>query len=399
MALATFTFSGAYEVNDQPAEGKIAVIPNRPVLDPDNDTVIVGKFLRGLGANGDFSLTLPSEDDLFYTLVADLVGAENYKVTFAASSEGAHLTVDQITPVSPSEIPSMDVAAILAYIDDQVVASGGVASVSGKTGVVTLNAADIAETSTLKVLTSTERTKLAGITSGATVNSTDAALRDRSTHTGTQLAVTVSDFIEAVEDAVAALIGRSTHTGITWTYSDAGTGVGTLAATVTGGGTAGVDAEGVRDVVGTALQGSGAITVTVSDPGDSITISTTATANSSDATLLARVNHTGTQFSSTISDFVEAVEDAVGAILTRSSHSGISFVYSDGGNTINATTANSQTYVWRYASGAWPTLPTTAPTGCLVVQAYGPTQPSSVPSWIGTTPDKVPAIYTYAPLT
>lgn len=45
---------------------------------------------------------------------------------------------------------------------------------------------------TNKVLTAAERTKLSGIASGATANSTDAQLRDRSTHTGAQAISTIS---------------------------------------------------------------------------------------------------------------------------------------------------------------------------------------------------------------
>lgn len=47
-------------------------------------------------------------------------------------------------------------------------------------------------------MTGTDKTKLDGIATGATANATDAALRDRSTHTGTQLASTISDFNTAV---------------------------------------------------------------------------------------------------------------------------------------------------------------------------------------------------------
>jgi hypothetical protein len=45
---------------------------------------------------------------------------------------------------------------------------------------------------------SAAKTKLDGIATGATANATDAQLRDRSTHTGTQLAATISDFASAV---------------------------------------------------------------------------------------------------------------------------------------------------------------------------------------------------------
>lgn len=63
-------------------------------------------------------------------------------------------------------------------------------------------------------------------------------------------------------------------------------------------------------------------------------IATGATANSSDAFLLNRANHTGTQTASTISDFNETAQDAVGTILTDSST--IDFTYNDAGNTITA---------------------------------------------------------------
>lgn len=45
---------------------------------------------------------------------------------------------------------------------------------------------DIAETSTRKHFTSAEKTKLGGVATGATANSSDAALTDRANHTGSQ---------------------------------------------------------------------------------------------------------------------------------------------------------------------------------------------------------------------
>ena len=46
-----------------------------------------------------------------------------------------------------------------------------------------------------------EKTKLSGIATGATANSTDAQLRDRATHTGTQLSNTISDFNSVIGTA------------------------------------------------------------------------------------------------------------------------------------------------------------------------------------------------------
>ncbi len=47
-------------------------------------------------------------------------------------------------------------------------------------------------------------TKLTGVEAGATANSTDAQLRDRSTHTGTQAASTISDFDAAADARITA---------------------------------------------------------------------------------------------------------------------------------------------------------------------------------------------------
>jgi hypothetical protein len=75
-------------------------------------------------------------------------------------------------------------------------------------------------------------TKLAGIAVGATVNATDAALRDRATHTGTQSSTTISDLTETVQDLMGTYIVAGTN--VTVTYNDT-TGTVTIAAT--GGGT------------------------------------------------------------------------------------------------------------------------------------------------------------------
>jgi len=57
---------------------------------------------------------------------------------------------------------------------------------------------DAATTSAAGFLSAAGKSKLDGIASGATANATDAQLRDRSTHTGTQAAATISDFASAV---------------------------------------------------------------------------------------------------------------------------------------------------------------------------------------------------------
>lgn len=117
----------------------------------------------------------------------------------------------------------------------------------------------------------------------------------RPNHTGTQSSATISDFTEAVQDAVAALLGAGSN--VTLNYDDAGN---TL--TVTASGAGGLDAEAVRDAIGVALVGTGVVSVTVNDALDTITISSTATVNSTDAALRDRSTHTGTQSADTLTD-------------------------------------------------------------------------------------------------
>lgn len=54
--------------------------------------------------------------------------------------------------------------------------------------------ADVVAGGAAGFMTGADKTKLDGVASGATANAADSALRDRSTHTGTQLASTISDF-------------------------------------------------------------------------------------------------------------------------------------------------------------------------------------------------------------
>ena len=186
------------------------------------------------------------------------------------------------------------------------------------------------------LLTAVDRTKLDGIASGATANATNSQLRDRATHTGTQAISTVSGLqaaidakadaaavmtLEQLQDAVAAMMQGGTHTNLSLTYDDA---AGTISFTALGGG-GGLTSEEVQDVVGgLTVQGTGILatyndaanTLTIALAGESYTtaeknklagIATGATANSADATLLARGNHTGTQAISTVTGLQAAL--------------------------------------------------------------------------------------------
>lgn len=141
---------------------------------------------------------------------------------------------------------------------------------------------DISETETKKVkvsnllvdqITADERTKLAGIETGATANETDAHLKSRANHTGTQTASTISDFDTEVANnsSVTANSAKVSADGSVTTHSDV------------------------------TNAGSGRI-ITTTERNKLSGIASGATANATDATLKNRANHTGTQTLSTISD-------------------------------------------------------------------------------------------------
>ena len=141
---------------------------------------------------------------------------------------------------------------------------------------------------------------------------------NRENHTGLQPASSISDFTEAVQDAVASLLGAGSN--ITLNYDDVNN---QLTITAVGDGT-GADPEAIRDAIGVALVGVGNISITVNDEADTITISTSATQNSTDAQLRDRSTHTGTQDASTISDFqtqVSANTDVAANTSARHTHS------------------------------------------------------------------------------
>ena len=68
-----------------------------------------------------------------------------------------------------------------------------------------------ATTSTAGLMSGTDKTKLDGIASGATANATDAQLRDRSTHTGTQAITTIAGLQTALDGKQKTIIQSATQ--------------------------------------------------------------------------------------------------------------------------------------------------------------------------------------------
>ena len=90
-------------------------------------------------------------------------------------------------------------------------------------------------TNTTASFTTAQETKLSGIATGATANDTDANLKNRANHTGTQAASTISDFNSAARAQVEAELVAGTNITIT-PGSTGATRTLTIAASGGGGG-------------------------------------------------------------------------------------------------------------------------------------------------------------------
>jgi hypothetical protein len=180
-------------------------------------------------------------------------------------------------------------------------------------------------TNTTAAFTTAQETKLAGIAAGATANSSDSALRDRSTHTGTQAASTITGLATvATSGAYGDLSGLPTLGGA------AALNVGTTAGTVAAGNdnrmtnsrewTAATISQAEAEArtattrrAWTAQRVGQAILAWWNGSADKSKldgIATGATANASDAALRDRATHTGTQAISTVSGLQAELDNA-----------------------------------------------------------------------------------------
>lgn len=156
--------------------------------------------------------------------------------------------------------------------------------------IISVNGSNVLLSGSIREYPVVDSNKLSGIEFGATSNSTDVFLLARANHTGTQLAITISDFQSAVSNNVKL-------SGIEFGATSNSTDVFLLAR---------------ANHTGTQLAS------TISDFQSSVSnnvklsgIEFGATSNSTDAFLLDRNNHTGAQLASTISDFQSTVSNNV----------------------------------------------------------------------------------------
>lgn len=219
--------------------------------------------------------------------------------------------------------------------------------------------------------TTAEKNKLSGIATGATANSSDAALLNRSNHTGTQLASTISDLQTAITNNTAVLANTAKNSYPTGDAAKVGfititqaVNLDTIESDTVANNAKVSNATHTGDVTGsTALTITdnivsnaklsdmavntikGRITAGTGDPEDltaanirTITeTETTTQLNTRDTNNRNRSNHTGTQLSSTISDLQETVEDIIGTKVIAGTNVTISYNDTTGETTINST--------------------------------------------------------------
>ncbi len=188
-----------------------------------------------------------------------------------------------------------------------------------------------------------------GVNSTLHFHNTD---RDRANHTGTQTASTISDFNTSTDSRISAAVGVSvaaqSHVGSSGTsHANATTSVaGFMSSTdktkldgIASGAEVNVNADW-NSVSGDSLilNKPTIPTLTSQLTNDSGFLTSTAgnwsgTFDGQEGTFyLARANHTGTQTSSTISDFSEAVDDRVNSLLIAGAN--ITLTYDDPTNTL-----------------------------------------------------------------
>lgn len=204
-----------------------------------------------------------------------------------------------------------EIAAALG--DDQTALDGLTSAVAGKQPLAAVL------TNTTASFTSAQETKLGGIATAATANAADSALRDRSTHTGTQTLATISDAGTAATHGHAeyATAAQGTDARTPVAHNHSWSTITSAPTTLAGYGISDAAAAshthaGLYQPLATVLTNTTA-SFTAAQETKLSAIASGATANSADAALLTRANHSGTQTAATISDFATAADARVAA--------------------------------------------------------------------------------------
>lgn len=176
------------------------------------------------------------EDDQFDALEAAVAGKETPAGAQAKADAAQAAAISAAATDATSKANAAQAAAISTAAADATTKANAAqaAAVQRANHTGTQSADTLTDGTTNKAFLATERTKLAGIATGATANSTDAQLRDRSTHTGAQAISTVTGLqtaLDAKPDATRTISTTAPLTGggdlsanRTFAVSDATTG-------------------------------------------------------------------------------------------------------------------------------------------------------------------------------
>lgn len=211
-------------------------------------------------------------------------------------------------PITPSAAPAATYeVANKKYVDDAIVSAGGYGNEDAQDAVGSI----LTDTATFDFVYDDAAGTIIGnvLDSPLLGGNAGAYYLSRANHTGTQTSSTISDFDTSVSsntDVSANTASRHSHSN-----------------------------KAVLDATSASY--------TTADETKLDGIAAGATANSSDATLLNRANHTGTQLSTTISDFGEAVSDQVGAMVTANTETNVTVTYDDLDNTLDFSVATAST--------------------------------------------------------
>lgn len=162
-----------------------------------------------------FRITAPGN----FTLNDPINGTDGQEVVVEVLASGADRTVNfangepAVTIAAGSRLSTSlryNAGSISWLVTSYSAGARGVSTINGLSGVVVIDADDLADGTLNVMMTGAERTKIAGVATGATANSTDAQLRNRATHTGTQAASTISGLATIATSGSAADLSTGT---------------------------------------------------------------------------------------------------------------------------------------------------------------------------------------------
>lgn len=235
------------------------------------DSTAVGRAVLTASTQGDARTAIGAgTSNLVIGTTGSTAKAGNYQPDAAdvtGLAESVRDTIGAALVAGPNVTINVNDAGDTITISASGGGGGAVDSVNSKTGVVTLNQDEIPDGTTAKQYTQTEKTKLAGVATGATANQSDAT---------TNAAI-------ALKAPLASPAFTGTPTGITKAHV------------------------GLGNVDNTA------------DSAKPVSTAQAAADAAVQAAAIQRGNHTGTQTASTISDFSTAADARVNALVPAAS--------------------------------------------------------------------------------